>query len=910
MQIKSVINSQIVQKKQNFKGSSANSSPFSSFPTYQPFPLNASKAYASPQINQGYKEIETFEVPYVGEGKLYELSNGHKIAIVKKSGPTTINTFVKAGSEDALITSHLLEHLIYNGERNINSLKLTEYFSKLGANTQATTHGNYINYIIEYPFNDSENINKIIKAQADLLQNPTFTKEKFEKEKNVIFAEYEREKEEFKSNSEVVLFTNELLDTTHKKEQNDYSAKEINKISFDELMGFYNKNYQNNNMVSVVIGDVNPNEILKSFSNYFNKANSLSNPVQSEQKMPLQAFKRIDITSENPDYKNINVGFVGPENNNLKDNFLAMALKTYINTLSQNDSKIKVEMNTLDNGVDSNQNSGLQFRAVANTGKEEEKLNEVNQFLLDLTEKPISEKDIITLKIRLKDMYSTICENSGGISSMLGSDLAEENKTGLLNKYKLIDSLTANDLQDFAKKYIDFNKDLIMVIHSPSKTNDTKTPSFKGNVDGINTDNIKEYVYPNNLQLIVDTSPNITRTAFSLDFQVTDIPKVKPGVAEILNIMLKQNANNDDFSKTNALGIIINSDLGHIKATANTSPEITLQAINATKDSILHPKFSQELFEKVKQDRGKFLKIVSSDFDTKLKNEAYKNYPFKYSNSEMLQSLDDIQLADVINLYNQIMSSAQGKAILTLPKETFDKNQNNIYVTLNKDMPNLQKKQKIDLVPKLNIQPIDKTKIITYGLKDNTAIITQNFQVIEDASFGTKESTKLKLLGIILGGDRNSKLFKEIRENKGLAYKVGTAYETDGRIGYFSLTTETPIETKDSEKLQQIIDSYKKVIGELVNKSVSEDELNQAKNTLRGNFIKDLEYSGARNDTTSSMSIEDFKNLFRVIDEISINDVQGSAKKYFEKPSLFVINANEDVLSKNRNYLTSIGNMI
>ena len=79
MQINSVVISPITKNKQNFKGSSANSSTFSTFPSYQPIPLELSKAYTSPQITQGYKEIGTFNVPYIGQGKLYELSNGHKV---------------------------------------------------------------------------------------------------------------------------------------------------------------------------------------------------------------------------------------------------------------------------------------------------------------------------------------------------------------------------------------------------------------------------------------------------------------------------------------------------------------------------------------------------------------------------------------------------------------------------------------------------------------------------------------------------------------------------------------------------------------------------------------------------------------------------------------------------------------
>ncbi len=84
MQVNSVVNSQIIQRRQNFKGSSADSGVVSTSPDYQPVPLEASRAYASPQITEGYREIETFEVPYIGKGKLYELKNGHKVAIIPK----------------------------------------------------------------------------------------------------------------------------------------------------------------------------------------------------------------------------------------------------------------------------------------------------------------------------------------------------------------------------------------------------------------------------------------------------------------------------------------------------------------------------------------------------------------------------------------------------------------------------------------------------------------------------------------------------------------------------------------------------------------------------------------------------------------------------------------------------------
>ncbi len=100
MQINNVVNLQNIQRQQNFKGSPANSSVENNSPNYQTAPLNVSKAYAAPQITEGYKEIQTFDIPYIGKGKLYELANGHKVILVPKASKTYITTIVGAGTSD------------------------------------------------------------------------------------------------------------------------------------------------------------------------------------------------------------------------------------------------------------------------------------------------------------------------------------------------------------------------------------------------------------------------------------------------------------------------------------------------------------------------------------------------------------------------------------------------------------------------------------------------------------------------------------------------------------------------------------------------------------------------------------------------------------------------------------------
>ena len=152
MNIRSVVNAQFVQKQQNFKGNSANSSSFSSFPTYQQIPLNTSKAYVSPQITEGYKEIKTFKLPDIGEGKVYELSNGHKIILVPKMGQTVIHTYIGVGenNEPANLkeSSHLLEHLVSDYCTNPKTNEVKNILDKIGAECNAHTDETYTGYYI------------------------------------------------------------------------------------------------------------------------------------------------------------------------------------------------------------------------------------------------------------------------------------------------------------------------------------------------------------------------------------------------------------------------------------------------------------------------------------------------------------------------------------------------------------------------------------------------------------------------------------------------------------------------------------------------------------------------------------------------------------------------------------------
>lgn len=103
---------------------------------------------------------------------------------------------------------------------------------------------------------------------------------------------------------------------------------------------------------------------------------------------------------------------------------------------------------------------------------------------------------------------------------------------------------------------------------------------------------------------------------------------------------------------------------------------------------------------------------------------------------------------------------------------------------------------------------------------------------------GHKDEAAVKLLALVLGGSMSSRLFSEIREQRGLAYSVRTSAEVYTDSGY--LTTTSGIRLgKEEEAIKIILNNYQRLTKELV----PQDELVKTKEMLKGRLAISLEAS-------------------------------------------------------------------
>lgn len=917
MQINSVVNSQIIQRQQNFKGSSANSSPFLEPSEYKPIPLETSKAYASPQITEGYKEIETFDVPYVGKGKLYELANGHKVAIVPKQGPFVINTYVKAGQDNDPVISHFVEHLVYNFDNQIDNEAFASFQRRLGIDGNAHTHDDHTNYWMKYPFDDKETIEKIIKAQAQILQQPKDFKTQYEKEKGILISEEtirSKDKGNPDENIPTYLILNNLFGLNEEPKKPVNEIEKIQNTKLEELESFYKKYYNNNNMVTFIVGDVNSDETIKTIAKYFNKPNDVNGATLKDKKQDLstltQQAKRFDVNLDSELDKNVQVGFIGQQNDDIKNNFLSLALMTYIRDIKNNNNLTYEGINTTTLPA---KNGAIVLSASSKSGQEELILNNIYKYTINLTQKPISDKDFRALKIRLKESFASINESSYVMSLIGGEKLLNSNKIDFFEYPKLVDKLTKEDLQNFAKKYFDLNKAVTVVAHQTPKTGNQ--PSFTGNKTTLDTSNIVEYQYPDtNLQLVVDTSPAIAKTSFRLDLVSNEIANAKLGTLELLAHMMIDNFDNYKSEYPFISDPNLKYRYNELSLLTTCPPEYSKEMIKAVKDNLLKPSLTQQSLDNNKKLLKGHYKIEYDETARKIHEQRYSNFnytdnfTYNLSPEEYSKVIDNITLDDVINLHKQLIANSQGKAILVLPKETFENQKKEIFESIDSGMPQLKPKQNINITDKLSVPNIEKTKIITHIVDNSDASIQQDFQIFQKGNI--KENLEVELLEIILGEQRDSRLESEIRHKQGLSYTTGATYNSDRQFGYLSLISNLPLDKNNAQNLPKVLDTFRKNTNELSNSLISEEELERAKTLFKSNVIQNLEYASGRNDLIYEYGIDGAKNLFETIDKITPNDIQASSKKFLDKPSIIVINANQDVIDANKDYLQSIGEIV
>lgn len=146
----------------------------------------------------------------------------------------------------------------------------------------------------------------------------------------------------------------------------------------------------------------------------------------------------------------------------------------------------------------------------------------------------------------------------------------------------------------------------------------------------------------------------------------------------------------------------------------------------------------------------------------------------------------------------------------------------------------------------------------------------------------------LTVLSTILGIGMSSRLFREVREKRGLCYSVRTYSEYYEDAGYVcTYAGVEPDEAKVLESIKVILKEHRKLIDE----PVTAEELERAREMIKGRMILSLEdtynvaamYGQKMLFQNEMLSVEDY---IEKIEAVTVQDIQKLAKELFMQKSL------------------------
>jgi predicted Zn-dependent peptidase len=168
-------------------------------------------------------------------------------------------------------------------------------------------------------------------------------------------------------------------------------------------------------------------------------------------------------------------------------------------------------------------------------------------------------------------------------------------------------------------------------------------------------------------------------------------------------------------------------------------------------------------------------------------------------------------------------------------------------------------------------------------------------------SLQDKQLFAMILLNNVIGGGMSSRLFQEIREERGLAYSIYSYHAAHADSGMFTIYAGTA-----PKQTEEVLDVTMNVLQDIIDKSMSESELSKGKEQLKGSLILSLESTSSRMNRMGKNELMLGKHysldeIISRIEAVQMSDIRQLTKRIFSEPfALAMVGQSDKILSKFR----------
>jgi len=476
-------------------------------------------------------------------------------------------------------------------------------------------------------------------------------------------------------------------------------------------------------------------------------------------------------------------------------------------------------------------------------------------------------------------------ESTSNISSELGYILSLTGSADLYDNYiENIKKVTASDVQKVAQKYLGTNKATISIalpknmekIEEKITSSHTAQKISEGN-------NIIKYQIDNKSTLLINKHNNNDIIAMSIIAKGGEfIEKIAGEGTLTAATMLKGTKKYSSqelaqLMEQNGIKIepICNEDFFIINAqTTTTQIDLTLEILdeilnNAIFDDYEIEKKRTEILNKIRQQRDIPMNIALENF----KSLIFENSVYSQTNTILEKSLPKVNKENIKDYYTRILDSKN--IIISINGNIDTEKMINAFGSILSN-----KKQSEFKYSNYKVTKLTTPKIISKTVEDiQTAWLFLGWQTCGVSD--VKDFVTLKVINTILGNGMSSRMYKNLREQDGLAYQLGSSFNPKALGGTFLTYIGTSPKTLDYSK-----NKINSEIERLKMEFVSDSELENAKNKLKGSFIIALETNSEKasvigNFEALGLGYNFLDKYIKMIDEITSSDIIRVTNKYF-----------------------------
>lgn len=433
----------------------------------------------------------TVKYPFLTQDvKIYERENGHKIVLAhKEGGMVNVSSWVKTGSinenDKNNGISHFLEHLMFKGTHKHKAGEFDHILEARGAIVNAATWKDYTFYYVTLPKGENnENFDLAIELHADMMTDPVIPDYEMgapfdvndknvtdKRERHVVIEEIRMRKDQ--PWTKVYNAANNAMYTSHPYKRDVIGTPEIiSQVTQEEVMNYYRTFYSPENVTTIIVGDYNNEEVLEKVVKAFDWGERPIPPKRN-----LQPDKPVQQTVYNENEANINstfmmFGYLGVPAKDLKNLICLEMLSIILGEGTSSRLYVNLVENMKENifnVIDAENYSfrdGSNFFIQANLNPEyKDRAIELIKNEIEKLKEGITKKELNKAKKKLKSRFACEAETVSDIGESIGYYMTVCDDLDLAEQYiPVCESITANDLTDAAKKYLNINNAVISVL--------------------------------------------------------------------------------------------------------------------------------------------------------------------------------------------------------------------------------------------------------------------------------------------------------------------------------------------------------------------------------------------------------------------------------------------------------------